>query len=210
MLEPVRHILDAKRIILASGSPRRSEILRSARLKFRVVPSTAEENLDRTKFGHAPWDFAIQTARLKADEVFERVKQESDVVIGADTVISKDGRIFGKPEDRAKAFEMLRLFSGASHTVYTGVVMIGKRGEVKEFFEATEVTFDELTDEVINGYIDTGEPMDKAGAYGIQAEGGSLVKEIKGDYYNVVGFPLNRFCREICSMVGSTEAAGDD
>ncbi len=217
MLEPVKHILAQQRVILASGSPRRKEILSTAlpSIDIKIIPSKAEENLDPTEEAYvkSPWKFAENTAKLKADDImreeFARAKTENVtkpiIVIGADTVVTFNGKIFGKPKTPDHAIESLKLLSGQTHVVYSGVCLLkSQNGElVKEklFSEGTEVTFDTLSDQIVRGYVESGEPMDKAGAYGIQASGGTLVKAIHGDYFNVVGFPLHKFCKELSTFV---------
>eukprot|EP00090_Calanus_glacialis_P014317 TRINITY_DN23088_c0_g1_i1.p1 TRINITY_DN23088_c0_g1~~TRINITY_DN23088_c0_g1_i1.p1 ORF type:complete len:220 (-),score=50.38 TRINITY_DN23088_c0_g1_i1:36-695(-) len=201
MLEPMRHFLDKTTIILASASPRRKEILQNLGLTFVVKPSTVDENLEKSKYVGRPFDYTVDTAALKADDVFKTVikDHESDnlVVIGCDTIVTHGGTIYEKPKDVGDAARILNILSGNSHIVYSGVKLIYKeKGGVKReetFYEATEVEFAELSEEVINGYIATGEPMDKAGGYGIQGRGGSLVRGIKGDYFNVMGFPAHTF-----------------
>ncbi|WP_456393934.1 Maf family nucleotide pyrophosphatase [Thermococcus sp.] len=174
-------------LILASGSPRRREILGRFIREFRVVPSRANESCELSN----PRAFAIEIAKRKAREVFSRT---GETVIGADTVVSIDGRILGKPHDERGAYEMLKLLSGRIHLVTTGYCIIH---EGKELCGAatTEVKFRKLGDEEILAYIETGEPMDKAGAYGIQGKGALFVEWIKGDFYNVVGFPVEIILR---------------
>jgi septum formation protein len=169
-------------LVLASASPRRREILSRFIRDFHVVPSNAEE---RCSSG-IPEECAIELARLKAREVHSRV---GGTVIGADTVVSVDGRILGKPGDEREASEMLKLLSGRVHRVTTGYCIICNGAEITGSV-TTEVKFRELDDELIRAYIRTGEPMDKAGAYGIQGKAGLFVEWIRGDYYNVVGFPM--------------------
>ena len=184
---------------------------------FRVITSDAEEmrglNKKDAKYaGENVWKYAVDNARLKAEDVFNRVNQhgitslnEKFLVIGADTIVTYAGTIYGKPKDKEDAKRILKELSGKTHSVISGVVMItnlDKNDSSQEkfdtqFYASTEVEFDDLDDNVIKAYVDTGEPMDKAGAYGIQALGGTLVKKINGDYYNVVGFPLNLFCTTI-------------
>ncbi|NJE60211.1 Maf-like protein [Thermococcus sp. 21S7] len=169
-------------LVLASASPRRREILSRFIRKFEVIPSRASEECDLEN----PAEYALELARRKAREVHGRV---GGTVIGADTVVSVDGRILGKPGSRKEAFEMLRLLSGKVHRVTTGYCIIHKDTEISGVV-ITEVKFRELDDDIIEAYIETGEPMDKAGAYGIQGRAGLFVEWIRGDYYNVVGFPL--------------------
>ena len=169
-------------LVLASGSPRRREILSRFIREFEVMPSRASEECSVKD----PKGYAIEIARRKAREVHERV---GGTVIGADTVVSIDGRILGKPGNEEEALEMLRLLSGRVHRVTTGYCIIHNGEEITGAI-VTEVKFRELDDELIRAYIRTGEPMDKAGAYGIQGKAGLFVEWIKGDYYNVVGFPM--------------------
>ena len=187
---------------------------------FRIITSDAEEmrglNKKDAKYaGENVWKYAVDNARLKAEDVFNRVNQhgitslnEKFLVIGADTIVTYAGTIYGKPKDKEDAKRILKELSGKTHSVISGVVMItnlDKNDSSQEkfdtqFYASTEVEFDVLDDNVIKAYVDTGEPMDKAGAYGIQALGGTLVKKINGDYYNVVGFPLNLFCTTVKSI----------
>lgn len=211
MLEPILHTLSTRRLVLASSSPRRKEIFGAAcpNLKLEIVPSTAEENLDLSLYEGRPWAYTEETAKLKAKEVFERLGENKDdqrelVVVGADTVVTCENVIRGKPTDADDAFKLLKLLNGRTHIVYSGVVILrGLGGELKEervFHEATKVTFDNLSDEIIRAYVATGEPLDKAGAYGIQGYGGTLIKGIEGCYFNVVGFPLHHFCKKMIDI----------
>ncbi|WP_010477009.1 Maf-like protein [Thermococcus zilligii] len=169
-------------LVLASASPRRREILARFIKEFAVIPSNADEKCSLTD----PEEVALELARRKAREVHSRA---GGTVIGADTVVSVEGRILGKPKNENEAYEMLKLLSGRVHRVTTGYCIIhGGREHCGAV--VTEVKFRELDDGIIKAYIATGEPMDKAGAYGIQGLGGLFVEWIKGDYYNVVGFPM--------------------
>ncbi|WP_297067652.1 Maf-like protein [Thermococcus sp.] len=169
-------------LVLASASPRRREILGRFIRDFEVVPSGATEEC----FLGESEGYAVEVARKKAREVYTRVR---GTIIGADTVVSINGHILGKPKDREHAFRMLRVLSGRVHEVTTGYCIIHE-GEENCGAVVTEVKFRELGDDIIQDYIKTGEPMDKAGAYGIQGRAGLFVEWIRGDYYNVVGFPL--------------------
>jgi len=169
-------------LVLASASPRRREILSRFVREFRVIPSTASEECSLRE----PGKYALELARRKARDVHRKV---GGTVIGADTVVSIDGRILGKPSGRSDAVRMLRLLSGRTHKVTTAYCIIHGEKEISGAV-TTEVRFRELNDELINAYVRSGEPMDKAGAYGIQGLGGLLVEGISGDYYNVVGFPM--------------------
>ena len=172
-----------KHIILASASPRRKEILELADLDFDIMPSDAEEITTKT----APHEVVMELASIKARDIYERSDKQS-MVIGADTVVAYHGQVLGKPADEADAKRTLMMLSGQTHEVYTGVCLI-EDGEAKTFYEISE--------DEIERYIETGEPMDKAGSYGIQGKAAVFIKGIEGDYYNVVGFPIARFLQEI-------------
>lgn len=180
-----------KHIILASASPRRKEILELADLKFDVMPSDAQEITTKT----APNEVVMELASIKAKDIYKKSEKQS-MIVGADTVVAYQGQILGKPTDEADAKRMLTMLSGQTHEVYTGVCII-EDGKTKTFYEETKVTFYEISDEQIDRYIKTGEPMDKAGSYGIQGKAAVFIKGIEGDYYNVVGFPIARFFQEI-------------
>uniref|UniRef100_A0A8C2LCK8 Acetylserotonin O-methyltransferase-like n=1 Tax=Cyprinus carpio TaxID=7962 RepID=A0A8C2LCK8_CYPCA len=208
LLNPVISKLSGKLVVLASASPRRLEILSNAGLRFEVVPSWFKETLDKSLF-KSPYDYAVETAKQKALEVAHRMPfkhlKSPDVVIGADTVVTVDGLILEKPTDKQDAYHMLSRLSGKEHSVFTGVAIVlchDKSGsdtdyKVVDFYEETKVKFAELSEEMLWEYINSGEPMDKAGGYGIQALGGMLVEYVKGDFLNVVGFPLNHFCKQL-------------
>ena len=172
--------------VLASASPRRRELVELMGLApLKILPAVGEEVADP---GLRDGALAETLALHKAREVAAHCAPE-DIVIGADTIVCLDGAVFGKPHDAADAARMLRALSGRGHTVYTGVAVI--RGDtVRTHAEATEVHFRTLTDAEIAGYIATGEPMDKAGAYGIQGKGSLLVSGIEGDFFNVMGLPV--------------------
>lgn len=180
-----------KHIILASASPRRKEILELADLKFDIMPSNAQEITTKT----APNEVVMELASIKAKDIYKKSEKQS-MIVGADTVVAYQGQILGKPSDKADAKRMLTMLSGQTHEVYTGVCVI-EDGKTKTFYEETKVTFYEISDEQIDRYIKTGEPMDKAGSYGIQGKAAVFIKGIEGDYYNVVGFPIARFLQEI-------------
>ena len=175
-----------ERIVLASGSPRRRELLEKGGIKgFAVLPVDADESIAP---GTPPHTAVMQLSARKALAAGEKCTA-ADLIIGADTVVSVDGEILGKPSCENEAREMLRKLSGRSHRVYTGVTL--RRGDLEMTdFEETAVFFRELSDRDIEAYISTGEAMDKAGAYGIQGAACSFIYRIEGDYYNVVGLPM--------------------
>ncbi len=172
-------------IILASASPRRRELLSLLIREFRVIPSEFDETL--VPNGLAPAEHALYSAQMKARDVSANFPHST--VIGSDTIVVADEAILGKPIDTADAARMLRLLSGRTHFVYTGIAVISD-GVERADTERTEVIFRELTDEMISRYVASGEPMDKAGAYAIQGKGSVLIKSVSGCYPNVVGLPL--------------------
>ena len=180
------------RIILASQSPRRRELLGQMGFnEFEICPAKGEEMIDPALH---PAQLVEELSRQKAVEVFSQTAQPDALVIAADTVVSLEDQVMGKPRGEEEAQEMLRLLSGRIHTVYTGVTICCGRHQVTEY-ESTQVRFRTLTEEEITAYVATGEPMDKAGAYGIQGIGSLLVEGIEGDYFNVVGLPVCRLGR---------------
>lgn len=191
----------SKNIILASGSPRRKELLERQGVGFEVIKSDAEEIITKQE----PSEVVKELSLLKAKEVAARLAAEDKrYILAADTVVAKDGKILGKPADEQEAFDMLKNLQGAVHEVYTGVALF-KAGEPESrglnFAEATRVYVYPMTDEEIRAYIATGEPMDKAGAYGIQGQFAIHIKGIEGDYDNVVGLPVARLYQE-CRRLG--------
>lgn len=178
-----------QQIILASASPRRACLLKQIGLDFQVIPSCVEEEIADSHL--EPQEMVLKLAKMKAEAVSKQYPEA--IVLGADTVVCCEGRVLGKPRDREEAAEMLHFLSGRVHEVVSGVVLQrlipeSVRGEAV----TTRVKFRNLTDEEIAGYIATGEPFDKAGAYGIQGMGALLVEKIQGCYFNVVGLPLSR------------------
>jgi septum formation protein len=184
-------------VILASQSPRRKILLEMIGLKFQVKPSDVSEETDLTD----PILLVEELAQKKALDVAKN--QKNSFVIGSDTIVVHNHNILGKPLDSQDAIQMLKNLSGTTHVVYTGVgfVKTDEGGRITNrftFHEKTKVTFSSLDESDIIAYVKGGSPMDKAGAYGIQDDLGALfVEKIEGDYYNVVGFPLNRFYREM-------------
>ena len=176
------------KIILASQSPRRKELLE--RMGIRDF-ETISPNVDESVFhGLPPEELVRRLSAEKAAAVAGRAGEDA-IVIAADTVVALEGAVLGKPADELDAFKMLSALSGVRHQVYTGVTVC-RGGEKQTAHEVTDVTFRELSEEEIEHYIATGEPMDKAGAYGIQGYGALLIQGISGDYYNVMGLPVCR------------------
>ena len=174
------------RVVLASQSPRRRELLALIGIPHEVLPADLDESLLP---GEHPVEHAERLAREKARAV--AATEPDAVVIGADTIVVLDGVILGKPRDAAEAARTLAQLAGRTHTVHTAVAVV-RGGRVESGVESVEVTFRALTDEQISAYVATGEPMDKAGAYGIQGYGAALVEGIVGDYFAVMGMPLAR------------------
>ena len=178
-------------IILASASPRRSELMTLAGFRFDVICADIDEIVPEKAL---PQEVVMSLALQKAQAVAKDHRKSA--VVGSDTVVALDGKILGKPRSESEAAEMLRSLSGRIHKVYTGVAIVcGEK--VTSFFDETEVEFYSLTDQEILDYVATGEPMDKAGAYGIQGRGAVLVKRINGDYFNVMGLPISKVYREL-------------
>lgn len=208
-------------IILGSGSPRRRELLSQGGYRYIVIKSLCDEDTDVL----VPSEYVMTLAKRKADDVFARITVDrslllndpeavstfgaltSDtpfIVIGADTVVSLNGRILGKPHDHDDAYNTLSSLSSQTHEVYTGVSIAyfdGHSGHSKTFYESTRVTFYPMTPEEISWYISTGDVDDKAGSYGIQTQGGLFIKKIEGDYNNVVGLPLARLYHELNALI---------
>ncbi len=195
------------RVILASASPRRRELLSQIGIPFTVVTSTCEEKINNS----LPERVVCELSEQKAEDVWKKLTEVSHderiagiedgefLVIGADTIVYYEGKILGKPEHEEQAYEMLKALSGHSHEVYTGVTFCyGKKGKMKihTFYEKTDVVLFSMSKQEIIDYIATKEPMDKAGAYGIQGRFAAYIKEIHGDYNNVVGLPVGRLYQE--------------
>lgn len=184
------------KIILASGSPRRKELLAQAGYDFVIEVSDADENIQADSPGTLVEELSHRKAGAVAKQHMAAAApgQEMYTIIGADTVVAVDGRVLGKPDGEEGAVEMLRSLSGRTHQVYTGVSLLlleeGRLVAEEKFHVCTDVTMREISDEEIRWYVSTGEPMDKAGAYGIQGKAAVFISGIHGDYYNVVGLPL--------------------
>lgn len=182
-------------IILASASPRRKELMEKAGFEITIIPAGCQEKADPGSAAEVVKTLAVQKAEWVAKSIKDKYPADT-IVIGADTVVALDETILGKPKDKEDAFSMLKTLSGKEHQVYTGVSIISLDGSIREgFVSCTRVKFYDLTDEEIKDYVETGEPMDKAGAYGIQGKGGMLVEGITGDYSNVVGLPIGELYR---------------
>ena len=185
-------------IVLASGSPRRKELLAKTGLKFSVVVSGGEEKAETSDPAETVEKLSLDKASAVADLL--QAEKEPQLIIGADTVVACDGEILGKPSDREDAFRMLWKLQGQTHQVYTGVTLLLKKKhtwQAHTFSEKTDVQFYPVSREELLAYIETGEPMDKAGSYGIQGGFGIYVKGICGDYNNVVGLPVGRLVYEL-------------
>lgn len=189
-----------REIVLASASPRRKELLLRAGIEVSVIPSRTEECV----MGKSAPAIVKRLSRQKAEAVAAS-QTKGTVVIGADTVVVIDGTILGKPKDEAEAFCMLKRISGRAHSVYTGVTILLCGERTVSFHEKTDVFVYPMTEEEIRAYIETGEPGDKAGAYGIQGAFGAYVKKIRGDYTNVVGLPLGRTFFELKKLLSEEE-----
>jgi len=175
------------RIILASSSPRRSELLEMLKVSFEKMPSSIDE---KTTFHEKPEQIVMG---LSFEKAFQISQLEPDaIVIGSDTIVYLD-EVLGKPENKADAYKMLRKLSGKTHDVYTGIAVVCEFQKIKRVdYVKTKVVFNVLSDAEIHAYIETGEPLDKAGAYGIQGQGALLVDQIQGDYFSVMGLPLSK------------------
>ena len=187
-----------KRIVLASASPRREAILRQIGIDFEIIAPNISEDID---FCMSPETIAEQLSRKKAEDVASRLDGNT-LIIAADTVVIKDGKVLGKPADNHAAYEMLKSLGGSWHKVITGFTIIDNSGDnpPKVSHENTEVKMRELTDEDIKSYISSREPFDKAGSYGAQGLGALLVEELRGCYFNVVGLPIARIGKTLSEM----------
>lgn len=188
------------KIILASASPRRKELLQQIGWDFQIQVSDVVEIITKK----IPHEIVEELSYQKAIHVRAQIiNQEEDFcIIGADTIVASGERILGKPENEEKAKEMLGILQNNSHYVYTGVTLCYGKNEVNTFYEATKVSFYPMNEKEIEEYVATGEPMDKAGAYGIQGFGAKYIRQIDGDYNNVVGLPVGRLYQEILHKKG--------
>ncbi|PIC57880.1 septum formation protein Maf [Sporosarcina sp. P12(2017)] len=174
-----------KPIVLASSSPRRKELLQLAGINFSVRPSDVDEDVPFTP--EEPYEYAVGLSERKALAVFE---SEEEIVIAADTIVVKDGRVFPKPEDDAQAIDFLMELSGELHEVITGVTILAN-GKTIQFAGLSQVKFRKLDEELVSAYVKSGDASDKAGAYGIQTQGMLFVENMVGDYQNIVGLPVS-------------------
>lgn len=181
-------------IILASASPRRKELMSLLPFEFTVVTNPAKEVISPLL---SPQENAMQLAYEKVKAV--QAEYPNSCVIGCDTIVSLDGEILGKPESAEHACKMLRMLSSREHMVYTGVYLSNKAGNI-QFYEGTKVKFRTLDEQEVESYVKTGEPMDKAGAYGIQGKAAIFVERITGDYFNVVGLPVQRLYKSLLEL----------
>jgi septum formation protein len=192
------------KLILASASPRRAELLRSAGIPFTVMSSAVDET---PLPGELPHDLVRRLAAAKADLVAARAVGPA-IVLAADTVVALESAVFGKPRTSEDARQMLEKLSGRTHSVITGVAMIRLPDiEKREFTEATQVHFAQISKDEIVKYLSSGEPFDKAGSYAIQGLGGRFIPRIDGCYFNVVGLPLSRVCKELALLGWSEDSS---
>ncbi|XP_060818444.1 probable bifunctional dTTP/UTP pyrophosphatase/methyltransferase protein [Bombus pascuorum] len=204
MFEQAVQVLTAGRVVLASGSPRRYEIMKQLGINIEVVSSTYDENLDRSAYKNSG-DYVQDLAKYKVQEVYDRLKEDvtpPSLIIGADTLVTMGDVIYGKPKNNLHAFEMLSSLANREHIVYTGVCLKTPKKEVN-FYESTKVKFGDISEEQIWAYIKSGEPLDKAGGYGVQGLGGCLIEKIDGDFYTVMGLPLYSLTKRLNEMFGN-------
>lgn len=197
--------LDSYKVILASASPRRTELLGQIGIAHEIIVSDCEEKIT----SEVPQDVVMELSTQKAEDVYNKYKishsVENFLVIGSDTIVAIDGMILGKPKDEKDAFQMISRLQGNIHQVYTGVTILwNKNGEKKQntFYECSNVDVYPMCEKEILDYIKTGEPMDKAGSYGIQGRFAAHIKGIHGDYNNIVGLPVGRIYQEMKSELG--------
>lgn len=198
--ENLKRLAGLRKIVLGSGSPRRVQLLKEIEINFRqVVPGITEPEHDNGD----PFEHAKVLAEEKAKAV-SKVLNDDEIVIGADTVVVLDGRAMSKPIDKKEAFQMLKILSGKKHTVCTALSIAKKYEVLTSGYETTDVIFNSVTEQQIDEYIKTGEPLDKAGAYGIQGMGAFLVDRIEGNLDTVIGLPrqlLERLAGEVCGKI---------
>jgi septum formation protein len=184
----ISEILGERKLILASSSPRRAEILKKEKIEFDI---RFPPNINEERAAYDPVEHVLTLSKEKALSVSRQM--EEGIILGADTIVVLDGEIMGKPQDKDEAFLILKKLSGKTHEVYTGMTLLNKyNGKTVSDYDCTEVEFNQLEDEKIVNYINSGEPMDKAGAYGIQGMGSFLVEKIQGSMDNVIGLPTEK------------------
>ncbi|XP_043260735.1 dTTP/UTP pyrophosphatase [Colletes gigas] len=191
MLQQTVQALTTNRVVLASGSPRRYKIIKQLGINAEVVPSEYDENLNSSAYKNYG-EYVQDLAKYKVQEVYDRLSGDPvqpSLIIGADTMVTMGDIIYGKPKNESHAFEMLTSLANKEHIVYTGVCLKTPKAEVN-FYDSAIVKFGDISKEQIETYIQTGEPLDKAGGYGVQGLGGCLVEKINGDFYTVMGIPL--------------------
>jgi len=193
----LKQLLEGRKLILASRSPRRKEILEKEGVEFEIkFPSDIVEETSNSD----PIEHVLILSRKKAESVSDPT--DEGIVLGADTVVVLEGEILGKPQNSKEAFGMLKKLSGRMHRVYTGITLRNKyNGKTVSDYDCTEVRFNQLEDQKIAAYIDTGEPMDKAGAYGIQGMGSFLVESINGNLDNVIGLPTGKLKEMLIKII---------
>lgn len=194
--------MQKNKLILASQSPRRNELLQMAFIPFDIIVSGIDEFSSETEMSQLVMDLSFQ----KAQAVYQKIKNDyaKPIVLGSDTIVVIGNEVLGKPKSREEAREMLKKLSGKRHEVLTGVALIDHTKE-KRFYDRTYVTFETISDELLELYLDTKDSMDKAGSYGIQAQALSFIKKIEGSYSNVVGLPINLVLSELKDFVGATD-----
>ena len=194
------------KVILASGSPRRKELMELMGIPFETDVSDADEDIDKEM---PPERYVGELSRRKAKAV--EARHEKDIIIGADTIVVMDGTVLGKPKDKDNALKMLHMLAGRTHSVYTGVTIsypkgIADRAE-ESFHVRTDVTMYPANEMLLEAYTESSEPYDKAGAYGIQGRGALLVERIEGDYYNVMGLPISGLYRRLINILSLCEGS---
>jgi septum formation protein len=193
----INELLGERKLILASRSPRRAEILKREKVKFEVAIPL---NLKEESSSSDPVEHVLSLSKRKATSVSHQV--EKAIILGADTIVVLDSEIIGKPQNKEEAFSILKKLSDRMHRVYTGITLVDKyHGKTISDYDLTEVKFNKLDEEKIETYIDTGEPMDKAGAYGIQGMGGFLVESIRGNLDNVIGLPTGKLKEMLVQII---------
>jgi septum formation protein len=195
--QSIKELLGERKLILASSSPRRADILGREGVEFEIKPPP---NIKEESAASDPVEHVLLLSKEKAQSVSRQV--EEGIILGADTIVVLDGEIMGKPQNKEEAFFILKKLSGKKHRVYTGITLLNKHnGKMISDYDCTEVKFNQLEDEKIVAYIETGEPMDKAGAYGIQGMGSFLVDSIQGNLDNVIGLPTDKLKEMLIKVI---------